>query len=354
MQQKIPFLEDEGAVVWQFAFLIFFISVCIFAGIMLNDSRTLWSGVSFLFMMTCLSAFLIFVLYQCSEWLAAHAFVIGILIVMCILAVSSVVLFPVILILVFFIEGVRVIRHEGIKPTNLLSILFSVLLCIYLVFFPVIGNLGKNTLGTMLYKIISFIAVYILLLLAVYSLSAVLNLFHLKKKRNADYIIVLGAGIIGSRVTPLLAARIEKGIELLWYNPNAVLIMSGGQGSGEDIPESKAMAEYAIDKGVSAEKIILEQKSVSTEENLRFSRELINKQNPQIIVVTTAYHMLRALILAKRQGIKCVGFGAKTKWYFTLNAFIREFVGYFKLTWKKHIIVIGITLYIVIAWYGLK
>ena len=183
-----------------------------------------------------------------------------------------------------------------------------------------------------------WLAVYVLSLLAMYSLSAVLDLFHLKKKRNADYIVVLGAGIIGDKVTPLLAARIEKGIELLRYNPNTVLIMSGGQGSGEDIPE----------------KIIMEQKSVSTQENLRFSRELMNKQKPQIIIVTTAYHVFRALILAKQQGIRCVGFGAKTKWYFTLNAFIREFVGYFKLTWKKHIIVIGITLYIVIAWYGLK
>ena len=232
--------------------------------------------------------------------------------------------------------------------------LFSVLLCIYLVVWPAIGNLGQNTSGTMLYTIISCIAVYVLSLLAVYSLSAVFNLFHLKKKRDADYIIVLGAGIIGSRVTPLLAARIEKGIELLCYNPNAVLIMSGGQGSGEDIPESKAMADYALDKGVGVEKIILEQKSVSTQENLCFSRELMNKQKPRIIIVTTAYHVFRALILAKQQGIRCVGFGAKTKWYFTLNAFIREFVGYFKLTWKKHIIVIGITLCIVMAWYGLK
>ena len=333
---------------WQFAFFVFFVSVCIFAGIMFHDSRTLWSGASFLIMMMCLAIFLLFVLYQCSEWLAAHALVIGILIVMFVLAVGSVALFPVALILVFFIEGVRVIRHEGIKPTNLLSMLFSVLLCIYLAVWPVIGNLGKNTLGTMLYKIISFIVVYILLVLAVYSLSAVLNLLHLKKKRNADYIIVLGAGIIGSRVTPLLAARIEKGIELLCYNPNAVLIMSGGQGSGEDIPESKAMAAYAASQGVDTEKIIMEQKSVSTQENLRFSRELMNKQKPQIIIVTTAYHVFRALILAKQQGIRCVGFGAKTKWYFTLNAFIREFVGYLRLTWKKHAFVIGIVVVIII------
>ena len=338
----------------QFAFFVFFISICIFAGIMLHDPRTLWSGASFLIMVVCLSVFLLMVLYQYSEWLAEHDLVIGILIVMFVLAVGGAALLPVSLILVFFVEGIRVIRHEGIKPTNLLSMLFSVLLCIYLVVWPAIGNLGQNTSGIMLYTIISCIAVYVLSLLAVYSLSAVFNLFHLKKKRDADYIIVLGAGIIGSRVTPLLAARIEKGIELLCYNPNAVLIMSGGQGSGEDIPESKAMADYALDKGVDVEKIILEQKSVSTQENLCFSRELMNKQKPQIIIVTTAYHVFRALILAKQQGIRCVGFGAKTKWYFTLNAFIREFVGYFKLTWKKHIIVIGIIVCIVIAWYGLK
>lgn len=333
---------------WQFAFLLFFASFCIFAGIMLHDSRTLRSGASFLFMMLCLAVFQLFTLYEYAEWLAAHAFVVGILVMLFIVTLGCIMAFPTVLILVFFVEGIRVIRHEGIKPANLLSLLFSVLLCIYLAVWPVIGNLGKNTLGTTLYKMISFSAVYALSLLAVYSLSAVLNLFHLKKERNADYIVVLGAGIIGDQVTPLLAARIEKGIELLRYNPNAVLIMSGGQGPGEDIPESRAMAAYAASRGVDTEKIIIEQKSVSTQENLRFSRELMRKQKPEIVIVTTAYHVFRALILARQQGIRCVGFGAKTKWYFTLNAFIREFVGYLSLTWKKHAFVIGIVAVIII------
>lgn len=132
-------------------------------------------------------------------------------------------------------------------------------------------------------------------------------------------------------------------------NQNAVLIMSGGQGPGEDISESAAMAAYAVDQGVDAEKIIMEQKSVSTEENLMFSKELIDNENAKIVIVTTAYHVFRALILAKQQGIKCVGFGAKTKWYFTLNALLREFAGYLRLTWKRHAIVIGIIISIAIA-----
>lgn len=333
---------------WQVTFLLFFVSVCIFAGIMLHDSRTLRSGASFLFMMLCLAVFQLFTLYEYAEWFAAHAFAIGILVMLFIVTICCIIAFPAVLILVFFVEGIRVIRHEGIKPANLLSLLFSILLCIYLAVWPVIGNLGKNTLGTTLYKTISFSAVYVLSLLAVYSLSAVFNLFHLKEERNADYIVVLGAGIRGDQVTPLLAARIEKGIELLRYNPNAVLIMSGGQGPGEDIPESLAMAAYAASQGVDMEKIIMEQKSVSTQENLRFSRELMRKQKPEIVIVTTAYHVFRALILARQQGIRCVGFGAKTKWYFTLNAFIREFAGYLSLTWKKHAFVIGIVAVIII------
>ncbi len=161
-------------------------------------------------MMVCLAVFLFFTLSEYAEWLAAHDLVIGILIIMYIMAIGCIITFPAVLILVFLVEGIRVIRHEGIKPANLLSVLFSILLCIYLAVWPAIGNLGKNALGTTLYIIISFLAVYVLSLLAMYSLSAVLNLFHLKKKRNADYIVVLGAGIIGDKVTPLLAARIEK------------------------------------------------------------------------------------------------------------------------------------------------
>ena len=202
-----------------------------------------------------------------------------------------------------------------------------------------IGGLEKGRLGTRLYVLISLSAVYVLALVAVYLLSAALNLFHLKKRRGADYIIILGAGVIGTRVTPLLAARIDKGIELLHDNPNAVLIMSGGQGPGEDIAEGEAMARYAGQKGVDLGKIMVEGKSTSTEENLLFSRELMSRDRPRVIVVTTAYHVFRALLLARRQGLKCVGFGAKTKWYFTLNALIREFVGYLSLTWKHHVVV---------------
>lgn len=328
---------------WLISFIIFFIPFCVFTGVMIHDSRTLWSGVTFFWMLLCLSFSVFLIFSQYSEWLLSYTALTGVLVFMVIAAAAGVILFPALLILLFFIEGINMIRHEGMKPSNFLSMLFSILLAGYLVIWPSAGNLGKDVIGTTLYTIISFAAVYILTLMAMYTLSAILNLIHLKKNRKADYIIVLGAGILGTKVPPLLAARIDRGIELLHRNPDAKLIMSGGQGPGEDIPESEAMAFYALERGVDIECIMMEQKSVSTEENLRFSRELMVKENPKIIIVTTAYHVFRALLLARRQGIKCAGFGAKTKWYFTLNALIREFAGYLKLSWKKHAVVIGVT-----------
>lgn len=334
---------------WLISFFIFLIPFCIFASIMVRDPRTLWSGVSFFWMMICLGVSMLFILTRYSEWLASHTIVIRLLVLLTVLAACGVIAFPAVLIILFFVEGIKLIRHEGLKPSNLLSMLFSILLAGYLIVWPIVGNLKKNTLSTILYTIISFSAIYILSLMAMYLLSAILNLIHLKKNRKADYIIVLGAGINGSKVTPLLAARIERGIELLRRNTDAVLIMSGGQGPGEDIPEGEAMAFYALEKGVDIERIMVEQKSISTEENLLFSKSLMMKPDPKIIIVTTAYHVFRALILAKQQGMKCVGFGAKTKWYFTLNALIREFIGYLCLTWKRHAIVIGIVASIVIV-----
>lgn len=329
--------------------ILFLISLFSFVGIMVRDPRTLWSGFSFFWMLICLALFAFFVLSQYSDQLAEHDWLIGILIALFIVAVGCILTFPGLLITVFFIEGLKVVRHEGAKLSNLLSMIFSLMLFSYLFVWPQIGNLTKSTFGTMLYMIISFSAVYLLSLMSMYSLSAILNLVHLKKNRNADYIVVLGAGIIGTRVTPLLAARIEKGIDLLRCNPGAVLVLSGGQGPGEDISESEAMAAYAVEKGVNREKIIMESKSVSTQENLLFSRELMGKEKPKIIIVTTSYHVFRALLLARQQRMKCVGFGAKTKWYFTLNALIREFIGYLHLTWKKHAFVIGVVTSIIVT-----
>lgn len=320
----------------QISLVLLVVSICTFAWIMRHDPRTLWSGVSLLWMLLCLALTLFFLLDAYADWLAEHDILMNILVVLLLLTVGAALAFPVILIVTLFVEGIRVIILEGLKPANLLTMLFSVSLYLYLAVWPLVGGLKTGAFWTKFYMAVSLLFAYMLSLMAVYLLSAALNLFHLKKVRGADYIVILGARVIGKRITPLLAARIDRGIALLPDNPDAVLIMSGGQGTGEEMAEGEAMAEYARQKGVDADRIIVERQSESTEENLLFSRRLMEKETPRVIVVTTAYHVFRALLLAKQQGLKCVGVGAKTKWYFTWNALIREFVGYLSLTWKRH------------------
>ena len=215
---------------WQISVFLLGISLCIFLGVMAHDPRTLWSGVSFSWMLICAAVAMFFLLAEYADWLTGHGIAAGILVALLILAVLCILAFPVALIAVFFIEGIKVIRHEGPKRSNLLSMLFAILLYLYLMVWPVIGNPGRNSWSRTLYIAISLAAAYLLLLMTMYSFSAVLNLIHFKKSRRADYIIVLGSGIIGTKVTPLLAARIEKGMELLRRNPDATLILSGGQG----------------------------------------------------------------------------------------------------------------------------
>ena len=143
------------------------------------------------------------------------------------------------------------------------------------------------------------------------------------------------------KVTPLLASRINKAIKIHKKNKNSKIIMSGGKGSDEMISEALTMKNYALEQGIRNEDIILEDKSTSTEENIKFSKAIIG-ENKNTAIVTNYYHLLRALMLAKEEGLKCIGYGAKTKFYYTQTAYIRELIAYFSMTRTFHLILITI------------
>ena len=183
--------------------LILYFMYCM---LMRYESRTLWSGVGFfgLSLMTIITAF--FYAFYYSETLTHYPLIMDIGVLLAAVAVLVILFFPLATIIMFFVEGIKVIKHEGLKFTNLLSLGFAIGLFVYLFIGPIFFK-SSNKIMTALYAIISFTVFYFLSVLASYCLSAFLNTFHLFKKRKLDYIIVLGAGIKGEQVPPLLASR---------------------------------------------------------------------------------------------------------------------------------------------------
>lgn len=117
--------------------------------------------------------------------------------------------------------------------------------------------------------------------------------------------IVLGSQVRGDEPSLDLWARIGATERYLKENPKAMCIASGGQGEGENRSEASVIREKLIERGISADRILLEDRSESTEENIRYSKELLEKNSlgSSAAIVTDEYHQLRASWLAKRQGL---------------------------------------------------
>ena len=149
---------------------------------------------------------------------------------------------------------------------------------------------------------------------------------------DADYLIVLGAAVHGDTPSLSLVERLTAAKDYLDAHPNTVAIVSGGQGSGENLSEAQAMYDWLCKNGIAPERIVKEDKAVSTYENLKFSREIIysmsDKPDPTIAVVSSEYHLCRAKLIAKSLDMEIHTVAAHTT-YFTvkLNYFIREAFG---------------------------
>ena len=147
-------------------------------------------------------------------------------------------------------------------------------------------------------------------------------------RTEPEAIIVLGSGLIGGKVPPLLAARLDRGIAVHRdFNDAPVIIPSGGQGSDEPRPEGMAMREYLLDNGISRDKVVAETESRNTEENLRFSRKLLSSPTAPVVVATSSYHIFRAALLTRALEMRAHVVGAPTKWYYFPSALLREFIG---------------------------
>lgn len=140
-------------------------------------------------------------------------------------------------------------------------------------------------------------------------------------------VIVLGCQVRGETPSSMLAYRLIAAEEVMNAHPNTVCVVSGGQGSGEDISEAEAMHRFLVDRGIDESRIIKEDKSVSTRENFRFSVALLAERGitDGVVVVTNDFHQFRADIYARENGLKTVGHhSSRTPARNILNYWVRE------------------------------
>lgn len=240
-------------------------------------------------------------------------------------------------------NGITMIRRESLRPANLLSLLAGVAVFL-MIGLDVAAERTEDvklslfaTVATLVFGYVSFLLVSYVLYAFVYGLVA--------RTSGADFVVVLGAGLRpDGGVPPLLASRLERGREV-WaeldrregpgrraaagFRP--LLIVSGGKGDDERVPEASAMASYLTARGFPADRLLLEDQSRSTEENLLFSRAIMDELRPgaKVTVVTSDFHAFRAALIARRLGIRGQVTGARVAGYYRPSAVLREFAAVF-------------------------
>ena len=280
-------------------------------------------------------------------------------------------LFPIVLIvsILIIISNILLIWKEGFRVKNILGIILGGILCISTILPEIIYKIlysatwidihNQNGAGVYIYNlveaIINITITYIECILIGTIIMSIKAAKHIPKF-DKDCIIVLGCQIKkDGTLTKLLEGRVDRAIEF-WKmqkektGKDIIFVTSGGKGNDEIISEGQAMKNYLLEQGIDKDKILVEDKSNNTYENIKFSNNIIKEKikNAKIAFSTTNYHVFRAGCIASEQNLKYEGIGAKTKSYFWINAFIREFIATLANEKKKHIIVILAIILIVI------
>lgn len=142
---------------------------------------------------------------------------------------------------------------------------------------------------------------------------------------SADYVVVLGAQVRGKNPSRILYERIVAAADYLKANPETKAVASGGQGSGEEISEARCIYDNLVTLGIDSERILMEDTSVNTEENLRNTLKITGKE-AKLVIVTCNFHLYRAMEIAKKQGaVQVSGCAAKADPILALNYYVREF-----------------------------
>ena len=240
--------------------------------------------------------------------------------------------------------------HSNFNFGILLMYLITGSLFIYGGFYQIIDRFCEKGIGAF-FKLCFFAGLaFLAIMLAFVALSG----YSHQPKGNEKAVIVLGAGLKKDKPSGLLQRRLNAALEYYGEHPDIVMVVTGGQGRGETIPEGDAMAKYLEEHGACRDKIIVENKSTSTEENLLFAKKLLAEKgitaDMPVAIVTNAFHCYRGRGYAKNAGFTQVSsipasispesvpvcylrevFAILYYWVFksSINSWITQFIGIF-------------------------
>lgn len=138
-------------------------------------------------------------------------------------------------------------------------------------------------------------------------------------------VVVLGCRVRGETPSPMLARRLDAALETLSENPDALCVVCGGKGRGEDISEADAMSRYLTERGVPEDRILAEDRSTNTRENITFAAELLKERGiDRVVIVTSEFHQYRADVYARRCGLTAGHHSCKTRVINVANYWVRE------------------------------
>lgn len=177
-----------------------------------------------------------------------------------------------------------------------------------------------------------FLYIFIVgILIFLFTVSVIIKQGNQKPAPGADYVIVLGAQVRGTTLSRALKNRLDTAYDYLVENPGSIVIVSGGQGSGEDISEAAAMSNYLKSIGIDNSRIRMEDKSTNTNQNINYSKTYMKNESSYTVIVTSRFHVYRGIQIAKKQGLLNVqGLGAPTDDLLTLSYYVREFLAVIK------------------------
>lgn len=150
---------------------------------------------------------------------------------------------------------------------------------------------------------------------------------------EAKTLVVLGCQVKEGKPSEMLKRRLDAAVEYLGTHPECVVIVTGAQGSGEDMPEADVMYSYLIENGIAKERIFKESNAIRTSENIRFSAEIIKREElgNDVIIVTDAFHQYRAACFAKENGLFATPLSSGTPLFVFLIYWFREILAVLRM-----------------------